>query len=64
MQIKTKNINCQSCVNLIKVSLEDKYGIMSIDVESKTIDIDLNPSQIQKFKDDIKDLGFEIIEND
>ncbi|EAL3935126.1 heavy-metal-associated domain-containing protein [Campylobacter volucris] len=64
MQIKTKNINCQSCVNLIKASLEDEYGIMSIDVESKTIDIDLNPDQIQKFKDDLKDLGFEIIEND
>ncbi|MBF7049012.1 heavy-metal-associated domain-containing protein [Campylobacter volucris] len=64
MQIKTKNINCQSCVNLIKASLEDEYGIMSIDVESKTIDLDLNPDQIQKFKDDLKDLGFEIIEND
>lgn len=64
MQIKTKNINCQSCVNLIKASLEDEYGIMSIDVESKTIDIDLNPDQIRKFKDDLKDLGFEIIEND
>lgn len=64
MQIKTKNINCQSCVNLIKASLEDEYGIMSIDAESKTIDIDLNPDQIQKFKDDLKDLGFEIIEND
>ncbi|MBF7044936.1 heavy-metal-associated domain-containing protein [Campylobacter volucris] len=64
MQIKTKNINCQSCVNLIKASLEDEYGVMSIDVESKTIDIDLNPDQIQKFKDDLKDLGFEIIEND
>ncbi|TXE89304.1 heavy-metal-associated domain-containing protein [Campylobacter volucris] len=64
MQIKTKNINCESCVNLIKASLEDEYGIMSIDVESKTIDIDLNPNQIQKFKDDLKDLGFEIIEND
>lgn len=64
MQIKTKNINCESCVNLIKASLEDEYGVMSIDVESKTIDIDLNPDQIQKFKDDLKDLGFEIIEND
>lgn len=64
MQIKTKNINCQSCVNLIKASLEDEYGIMNIDVESKTIDIDLNPDQIQNFKDDLKDLGFEIIEND
>ncbi len=39
MQIKTKNINCQSCVNLIKASLEDDFGFMQIDIKNKTIDI-------------------------
>ncbi|MCR6576160.1 heavy-metal-associated domain-containing protein [Campylobacter insulaenigrae] len=64
MQIKTKNINCQSCVNLIKSSLEDEFGPMQIDIENKTINIDLQDNQIQNFKDQLKDLGFEVLEND
>ncbi|AJC88005.1 heavy-metal-associated domain-containing protein [Campylobacter insulaenigrae] len=64
MQIKTKNINCQSCVNLIKASLEDEFGPMQIDIENKTINIDLQDNQIQNFKDQLKDLGFEVLEND
>ncbi|MCR6571443.1 heavy-metal-associated domain-containing protein [Campylobacter insulaenigrae] len=64
MQIKTKNINCQSCVNLIKASLEDEFGSMQIDIENKTINIDLQDNQIQNFKDQLKDLGFEVLEND
>ncbi len=64
MQIKTKNINCQSCVNLIKASLEDDFGFMQIDIKNKTIDINLQVDQIQNFKNQLKNLGFEILEDD
>ncbi|MCV3382576.1 heavy metal transport/detoxification protein [Campylobacter sp. IFREMER_LSEM_CL292] len=59
MIIKTKNINCQSCVNLIKVSLEDEFGAMQISVENKSIEIDLKAEQVEEFKKQLQDLGFE-----
>lgn len=62
MQIKTKNINCQSCVNLIKASLEDEFGTMQINVETKSIEIDLKTEQVEEFKKQLQDLGFEIDE--
>ncbi|EAI4297583.1 heavy metal transport/detoxification protein [Campylobacter lari] len=62
MIIKTKNINCQSCVNLIKASLEDEFGTMQINVETKSIEIDLKAEQVEEFKKQFQDLGFEIDE--
>ncbi|EAI5559881.1 heavy metal transport/detoxification protein [Campylobacter lari] len=62
MIIKTKNINCQSCANLIKVSLEDDFGTMQINVETKSIEIDLTAEQVEEFKKQLQDLGFEIDE--
>ncbi|HEC1764728.1 TPA: cation transporter [Campylobacter lari] len=62
MIIKTKNINCQSCVNLIKASLEDEFGTMQINVETKSIEIDLKAEQVEEFKKQLQDLGFEIDE--
>ncbi|EAK9993568.1 heavy metal transport/detoxification protein [Campylobacter lari] len=60
MIIKTKNINCQSCVNLIKASLEDEFGAMQINVETKSIEIDLKAEQVEEFKKQLQELGFEI----
>lgn len=60
MIVKTKNINCQSCVNLIKASLEDEFGTMQINVETKSIEIDLKTEQVEEFKKQLQDLGFEI----
>ncbi|EAJ6150224.1 MULTISPECIES: heavy-metal-associated domain-containing protein [Campylobacter] len=62
MIIKTKNINCQSCVNLIKASLEDEFGTMQINVETKSIEIDLKTEQVEEFKKQLQELGFEIDE--
>ncbi|AJD03602.1 heavy-metal-associated domain protein, putative copper metallochaperone CopZ [Campylobacter lari CCUG 22395] len=60
MIIKTKNINCRSCVNLIKASLEDEFGTMQINVETKSIEIDLKAEQVEEFKKQLQELGFEI----
>ncbi|HEC1772677.1 TPA: heavy metal transport/detoxification protein [Campylobacter lari] len=60
MIIKTKNINCQSCVNLLKASLEDEFGTMQINVETKSIEIDLKAEQVEEFKKQLQELGFEI----
>ena len=64
MKFEVKNINCQSCVNLIKNSLEDEFGKIDIDLscEPKILSIDIANSQIKaKFIEELSELGFEII---
>ncbi|ARR01879.1 MULTISPECIES: heavy metal transport/detoxification protein [Campylobacter] len=64
MKLEVKNINCQSCVNLIKNSLEDEFGTIIIDLtsEPKILTIDINSNEIKaKFIDELNELGFEVI---
>lgn len=64
MKLEVKNINCQSCVNLIKNSLEDEFGTIIIDLtsEPKILTIDIDSDEIKaKFIDELNELGFEVI---
>ena len=64
MKFEVKNINCQSCVNLIKNSLEDEFGDIDMDLscEPKILTIDINSDEIKaKFIDELNELGFEVI---
>lgn len=64
MKLEVKNINCQSCVNLIKNSLEDEFGTIIIDLtsEPKILTININSDEIKaKFIDELNELGFEVI---
>ncbi|WP_086229552.1 heavy metal transport/detoxification protein [Campylobacter devanensis] len=64
MKFEVKNINCQSCVNLIKNSLEDEFGTIIVDLtsEPKILTIDINSDGIKaKFIDELNELGFEVI---
>lgn len=64
MKFQVKNINCQSCANLIKNSLEDEFGTISIDLtsEPKILTIDINSDEVKaKFIDELGELGFEVI---
>ena len=64
MKFEVKNINCQSCVNLIKNSLEDEFGTIIIDLtsEPKILTIDINSDEIKaRFIDELNELGFEVI---
>ena len=64
MKFEVKNINCQSCVNLIKNSLEDEFGDSDIDLscEPKILSVNITDNQTKaKFIDELDELGFEII---
>ena len=62
---KTNNISCNSCANLIKGSLEDDFGKIEVNLESNpkevTVEI-LDEKQEIKFKKEMLELGFEIID--
>lgn len=63
-KFKADNINCQNCANTIKVSLEDDFGPIEIDlsVEPKTVSVSLeNDEQVAAFKSEMSELGFDIL---
>lgn len=59
-KFKVENVNCQNCVNLIKNSLEDKYGNIDINLNEKVLSIHIKDENMQNFKNEILDLGFGI----
>ncbi|MFY4724197.1 heavy-metal-associated domain-containing protein [Campylobacter jejuni] len=61
MKFKVKNVNCMSCVNLIKNSLEDEFGDIEVDLEQKILSLNLEESQVSNFTKEFQDLGFEIV---
>ncbi|MBK1991839.1 heavy-metal-associated domain-containing protein [Campylobacter sp. 2018MI35] len=64
MKFKVANINCQNCANLIKNSLEDEFGKIEVDlnVTPRVVVVNINKEKIEDFKKEMKDLGFEILE--
>lgn len=62
---KANNIACGSCSNLIKASLEEEFGEITIDLnkEPREVSVEIkDETQETKFKEEMKELGFEIIE--
>lgn len=64
MKFKVANINCQNCANLIKNSLEDIFGEIKIDldVNPRTLSLNLDNSREEEFKKELSELGFEVLE--
>lgn len=64
MKFKVANVNCQSCVNLIKNSLEKDFGKIDVDlsVNPRVLDINLEPSKEESFKKELDELGFGVLE--
>lgn len=63
---KSENIACGNCANLIKVSLEDKYGEIKINLETKPKELTLNIKDKEQeiaFKKDMSELGFDILKD-
>jgi len=62
---KAQNINCISCSNLIKGSLEDEFGDIDVNLDSDpkevTVEI-IDDTNEAKFKEEMSDIGFDIIE--
>ena len=62
---KAENISFQNCANLIKGSLEDDFGEISVNLETnpKEVSLDIEASKEEEFKSEMADIGFKIIEN-
>ncbi|NVJ53696.1 MAG: heavy-metal-associated domain-containing protein [Campylobacteraceae bacterium] len=62
---KAQNIACGNCSNLIKGSLEEEFGEITVNLnkDPKEVTVEIaDEANEAKFKEEMKDLGFEIIE--
>lgn len=58
---QASNINCENCANTIKVSLEDEFGDILVDVAKKQVSLNVDDEEVQNFKEEMSELGFDII---
>ena len=61
MKFKVNNINCENCARSIKNGLEEDYGEIVVSVADKTVEVNLNEENAEAFKNDLSDLGFEVV---
>jgi len=62
---KSDKINCQNCANMIKGSLEDDFGSIDVNLETTPKEVTLeieDDNQEKKFKQEMSDIGFDVIE--
>ena len=62
---KANNINCINCSNLIKNALGDDFENIEVNLstEPKEVSVEIkDESDETKFKEEMADLGFDIIE--
>jgi copper chaperone len=64
--IKVDGMSCQHCVMSVTNALKDQDGVSSVavDLAAKTVTVDHNPEliSIDKIKNEIKNLSYEIID--
>lgn len=60
---EVNNVHCQNCVNTIKNALEDDFGEIKVDLskEPRQVSVDIKDSDVEKFKSEMADLGFDVI---
>lgn len=62
---KAENVSCESCVNLIKVSLENDFPDIEVNlnINPKEITVNISSDEDEKsFKTQMDEIGFPIIE--
>ena len=64
MKFKVENMHCQKCANTIKNALSDEFGEIKTDLENKIVSVKIKEDDVQKFQNEMIDLGFEAIKTD
>lgn len=62
---KSNNISCIKCANLIKISLEDEFDNIEVNLNTNPKEVSLEIEDEAKevlFKSEMADIGFDIIE--
>ena len=64
IKFKVANIHCENCANTIKNALEGEFGEIKVDlsVEPRVISADIAEDVVEKFRTELDELGFSVIE--
>lgn len=64
IKFRVANIHCENCANTIKNALEDEFGEIKVDlsVEPRVISADIAEDLVEKFRTELDELGFSVIE--
>ena len=64
IKFRIANIHCENCANTIKNALEDEFGEIKVDlsVEPRVISADIAEDLVEKFRTELDELGFSVIE--
>ena len=64
IKFKVANIHCENCANTIKNALKDEFGEIKVDlsVEPRVVGADIAEDSVEKFKTELDELGFSVIE--
>ena len=64
IKFRVANIYCENCVNTIKNALEDEFGEIKVDlsVEPRVVGADITEDLVEKFKTELDELGFSVME--
>ena len=57
-------MHCQKCADTIKNALSDEFGEIKTDLENKIVSVKIKEDNVQKFQNEMSDLGFEAIKTD
>ena len=62
VKFKVQNIHCENCARTIKNALKEDFGEIEVDVASGVVSLSLDPRDEAKFKEEMDDLGFSVVE--
>jgi hypothetical protein len=64
IKFRVANIHCENCANTIKNALEGEFGEIKVDlsVEPRVISADIAEDLVEKFRTELDELGFSVIE--
>lgn len=58
-KFELENVKCNNCANLVKNALKDDFGEVEVDVENKTISLDVKDKEKLLFET-LDDIGFSV----
>ncbi|MDR1976991.1 MAG: heavy-metal-associated domain-containing protein [Campylobacteraceae bacterium] len=64
IRYSVQNVHCQKCANVILNSLSDEFSGVEVflDREPREVVVELSTGAEQKFKDEMEELGYPIID--
>lgn len=53
-----QNLKCGGCASTITKKLSETYADVTVDVEAKSVTLELDDSQVESFKETLKSMGY------